>query len=270
MQKERAKLTFNRKNLHSLLLINCKRIRVRIPAAGLIRGLSFAWALSYGSLLPCQGSPPDDRYFDVPVERHPFDEQQRDKLTHDLDYSVAPADRDSSRLTRSTPPIQDNQAISGRLQEGFKWVVIALSLVILLWLIWAILRASGLFTPGFKKLARSETAPLADDIVDRLDETDLDAGIREALQRGQYNLAIRLYYLSILKALSQRQMIHWKKDKTNRAYLQEMRDHPLYSDFREITLLFETAWYGDRPVREADFIPARHRFESLRSAIEQP
>ena len=42
-------------------------------------------------------------------------------------------------------------------------------------------------------------------------ESDLDRFIREATEQGNYALAIRLYYLAIIKELSLNRTILWKK-----------------------------------------------------------
>lgn len=90
-------------------------------------------------------------------------------------------------------------------------------------------------------------------IEENIHESDLDRFIREALAQKEYGLAIRLYYLAGLKELSTQKAIKWKKDKTNRTYLNEMRQNPLFDSFRNITRIFERVRYGNAQLEEQDY-----------------
>lgn len=92
-----------------------------------------------------------------------------------------------------------------------------------------------------------------EEIEEKLEEVVLDDFIKEAIQKGNFALAIRLYYLEALKTLSQQKQIRWKKDKTNRDYLIEMRQSAFHRSFQEITRLFERVWYGNRSIDAAIF-----------------
>lgn len=96
-----------------------------------------------------------------------------------------------------------------------------------------------------------------------LHETDLQRFLRSALEAGNYALAIRLYYLQIIKNLSQRHLIKWSKEKTNRDYLREVRQHPQYEAFREATRIFERVWYGNAPLRAEEYATLEPQFSRL-------
>ena len=53
-------------------------------------------------------------------------------------------------------------------------------------------------------------------IEENIHESDLDKFIKQAESEEKYNLAIRLYYLAIIKELSLGKLIKWKRNKTNR------------------------------------------------------
>lgn len=109
--------------------------------------------------------------------------------------------------------------------------------------------------------------------VERIEENmeayDLNGFIAQALQAGRYDLAIRLRYLSVLKALSTRRLIEWKKEKTNRDYLAELKDFTQASAFRRITGIFEAAWYGQHPVSAAAYRRLETEFLTFLSRLEQ-
>ena len=66
-------------------------------------------------------------------------------------------------------------------------------------------------------------------------------------------MAVRLYYLSVLKELSVKNHIRWKRDKTNGAYLRELAGSPLFGTVQEVTLIFERVWYGKVELAKPDF-----------------
>lgn len=112
--------------------------------------------------------------------------------------------------------------------------------------------------PKNKRIATDGTEITAENIDAYIHETDLERFLREALQAGHYSLAIRLYYLMVIKALSEKGNIRWSREKTNRDYLREMRSHHLGNTFRELTREYERVWYGNQA-------PDARHFESLQS-----
>ena len=89
---------------------------------------------------------------------------------------------------------------------------------------------------------------------------DFADAIAEAIAQKNYRLAVRLYYLKALKELTDREMIDWRINKTNRSYVYELNSPTLRPDFERITLQFEYAWYGDFPVDETQFLNIKNQF----------
>jgi len=79
-----------------------------------------------------------------------------------------------------------------------------------------------------------------------------DEAIQNALQEGNYRLAIRLVYLQNLKMLTDKDLIEWQLNKTNKDYLRELIPS-LQQPFKHITDVFEYAWYGHFTVTREDF-----------------
>ena len=95
-----------------------------------------------------------------------------------------------------------------------------------------------------RKIQKSElpdvSAPIAD-----IQELETDRLLREALASGNYRLAIRIYFLGLLKKLDENGTIVWKKDKTNRDYLSELFPKVNYfEDVKSLTRAYEKVWYG--------------------------
>lgn len=101
-------------------------------------------------------------------------------------------------------------------------------------------------SPSNSAIRAGDGTPITFDNLDAyIQETDLERFLREALAMGNYNQAVRIYYLQVIKDLSQKEAIVWSREKTNRDYLREMRSHPLNADFRSATLTYEEVWYGN-------------------------
>jgi hypothetical protein len=77
--------------------------------------------------------------------------------------------------------------------------------------------------------------------------------IREAIANENYRLAVRLVYLHSLKLLSDKELIDWKPGKTNTAYVFELKDHPSFTSFNNLTQEFEFAWYGGEEVSKEHY-----------------
>lgn len=123
------------------------------------------------------------------------------------------------------------------------------------WVFYALFLGAGIFVV-LKLLQLDLTAMLGrtprrvalayDTEAENIHEVDFATRLAEAEAAGNLRLAVRLGYLQLLKALSDRALIHWQADKTNHAYLAELSANgPLRPDFREITRQFEFVWYGE-------------------------
>lgn len=91
--------------------------------------------------------------------------------------------------------------------------------------------------------------------------------IEKALAKNDYRLAVRYYYLLILKKLTDAELIHYEFDKTNSEYFSEITSEKINSGFRKVTTLYDYIWYGSFTVTETDFTKAQHAFNSLENQI---
>ncbi|MCO4292893.1 DUF4129 domain-containing protein [Solitalea sp. MAHUQ-68] len=96
---------------------------------------------------------------------------------------------------------------------------------------------------------------------------DFEQLITEALEQKNFRLAVRLYYLKVLRELDERELISWKPEKTNRNYINELSAKDLKADFQQITLCFEYVWYGEFKVAEQEFATIRGAFAAFHKQI---
>lgn len=185
-----------------------------------------------------------------PVETRPVDQQRWGEATQGLDYS------------KDLPePPKEQKPSSFDMGQGFDWtaatqgwgsflqgLAVVVALIAIGYGIWRMLQA-----PRNRQIARDGVEITVDNLETYLHESDLERFLREALAQGNYALAVRLYYLQIIKNLSEKNLIRWSREKTNRDYLREMRGHPLAEPLREATTVYEKVWYGNRVLSEEEY-----------------
>lgn len=79
--------------------------------------------------------------------------------------------------------------------------------------------------------------------------------VRECLEKGDFRLAIRAAYLSVLASLGENHLLTLEKHRSNREYLSEIsikgrQFTNLISNFTNITKIFEMVWYGNREAQK--------------------
>lgn len=204
------------------------------------------------------------------VERRAVPDQEWRKASGGLDYSrdlpAKPREKkkksppDSPTGSRSAPA--DWTSISQFWGNFFQVLAILIACTLIGYGIYRMIKQ-----PRNRKLATDGTEITLDNLDAYIHETDLQRFLREALAQQNYPLAIRLYFLQIIKDLSQNGAIHWSKEKTNRDYLREMRDHRLAQPFREVTRTYEYIWYGNAPLTKVDFDRLEPEFKAVLSRI---
>jgi hypothetical protein len=92
---------------------------------------------------------------------------------------------------------------------------------------------------------------------------NFDEAIENAIGNGNLRLAVRLLYLQSLKKLTDIGLINWQINKTNIAYVQELNGNRHQPAFSNLTLQFESNWYGDIPIDAAEFNAVHEQFNQF-------
>lgn len=204
----------------------------------------------------------------TPAAVRSVEPQKWDKAAGDLDYSKdrpKPPKKEKKREEESYGGNGSDMGAWTAATAGLGKILMILAIVLLAALIgYGVYRM--LQQPRNRRIDRDGVQITLDNLEDHLHETDLERFLREALAARDFPLAIRLYYLQIIKSLSTRNYIRWSREKTNREYLQEMRQHTLYEPFRGATRTFERVWYGNAPLDEQGF---RHLEPELKGLVER-
>jgi len=113
-----------------------------------------------------------------------------------------------------------------------------------------------------KKIQVDKPDPASD--VEDIATLDVDTLLRRTLAEGNYRLAMRLYFLGLLKKLNEVGLIDWKKDKTNRDYLSELfAKEAYYNEVRRLTLAYEQVWYGDHDLPVESYQQLMAEFKAI-------
>lgn len=91
--------------------------------------------------------------------------------------------------------------------------------------------------------------------------------IDQAIANKNYRLAIRYYYLSVLKKLATRELIDWQQEKTNEDYIKEIKKESIKDEFIKSTVLYDFVWYGNFNINEPEFVKAQTVFNKLKNLI---
>ncbi len=93
-----------------------------------------------------------------------------------------------------------------------------------------------------------------------------DLLIQEALQAGDYRSATRFLFLQSLKQMSDKEIIFYAADKTNREYLIQLPEH-LKPGFRNIARHYDYIWYGHQIIEKENFQNIQQIFKQFNQTL---
>ncbi|SHF56577.1 protein of unknown function [Salegentibacter echinorum] len=96
---------------------------------------------------------------------------------------------------------------------------------------------------------------------------DISALIKEAIVNEDYRLAVRYLYLKSLRKLDQNEFISYKFQKTNKDYINEIKQPKVNDQFTRITRLYDFIWYGAFQLSKERFETARAEFIKMENSI---
>jgi len=91
------------------------------------------------------------------------------------------------------------------------------------------------------------------DIEENIHEINFPERILQLEKQQDYRSAIRYHFLYSLKKLTDKNLINWNVEKTNRDYLRELKNKTLQEDFRRVIYVYDYIWYGEFDTSEGDY-----------------
>lgn len=197
----------------------------------------------------------------------PFQQGDWEQQTKGLKYTVRAQSEVISLEQNNTvnpPPRQVRGETDGRTVA--RMLLFLLGVLVVVFVIYRLVGGNAVLTN--RNIQRRPVR--LEDIEKNLQEADVESFLDKAIREQKYRLAIRLYYLAIIKKLAEKGYIHWKKEKTNGQYLRELRKkkNAQAKAFREVTRVFERVWYSTMPFDGNQFKEVRLGFNELLNNIK--
>ncbi|MGV8915627.1 MAG: DUF4129 domain-containing protein [Kaistella sp.] len=195
-----------------------------------------------------------------------FQEKFRSKYkSPDFDYTTTkPTESLFQKLQKRIVKILE--AIFGQIDslKGATYAVyilrffaIVLGALFLYFLIRFLLNKNGNFFFG-KKNQKFDIAN--QDIQENIHAINFPQTIENYESQKDFRSAIRYRFLFILKKLSDKNLLNWNPEKTNKDYLAELKNSSLKENFSELVYIFDYVWYGEFEVTEVDYAYFKEKF----------
>lgn len=186
-------------------------------------------------------------------------------LTKDLNYGDT-LDHKKKPDTKTKPKEESktwNFPSFGFGSAVTKYILFAIVIAAILFLLYRLIGSA--FLSGNTKITKSQATfeILHDD--EQMMQRDLNSLLEEALQRKDYKTAIRILFIQSLQDLQTYEWIKWKKEKTNRDYLNELMQRDAFVPFGSMVLLYEKAWYSESGASQEDW----EAFNTFRQQIKR-
>lgn len=150
--------------------------------------------------------------------------------------------------------------------NGVEWIFYIILGLAVIYLVYTLLNegGTGLFSSG-----RNRSIKTFEDITaENIEEADIHTLIKRAEKDNNYRLAIRYYYLLVLKTLSIKNHIKYEDDKTNAEYLSEIENKPFENTFAYTSYLYNYIWYGEFALNPNQYNKAKTNFIMLLEQVE--
>ena len=119
----------------------------------------------------------------------------------------------------------------------------------------------------FGKSSDKNIIPVTD-IESNLSITDFKKLTKEAENSEQYRLAVRYFYLWLLKNLTNAEVIDYDVEKTNSDYYNEISSEDIKKQFSYTSYLYNYIWYGEFDVSKTDFDKAKSAFTNFINSVK--
>lgn len=120
----------------------------------------------------------------------------------------------------------------------------------------------------FRKKAKSIAAEEEEELVtDDIFSIPYEQEIAKAESAANYRLAVRLWYLRLLKALSEKGLVDYRYGRTNHDYVLQLQKSVYYRDFSRLTRNFEYTWYGQFDLSAEAYQMMRNDFSTFQNAL---
>ena len=149
--------------------------------------------------------------------------------------------------------------------NAFSWLFILILILAVGYLAYTLLNdgSSKLFSSRKNEKLNSNDEITAENIA----HADIKTLITNAENTNDYRLAIRYYYLLVLKQLTLKNFIKYEDDKTNADYMNAIASQKFSKDFAYTSYIYSYTWYGEFALDMKQYELAKGSFVQLIKAV---
>lgn len=103
-----------------------------------------------------------------------------------------------------------------------------------------------------------------ENLQENIHEINFPESIANFEQQKDYRSAIRYQFLLILKKMSAQKYITWNPEKTNKDYLNEIKNPNLKEKFKKLIYIFDYVWYGEFSIDEEKYQEFKKKFSDFK------
>lgn len=162
--------------------------------------------------------------------------------------------------------LRNRQEAADATDIAIKTAGVILFLLVIYFIFRAILNKEGQWV--FGKSSDKNIIPVTD-IESNIHAVNFRSLISSAEENNNYRLAIRYYYLWLLKDLTAAELIDYDVEKTNSDYYNELISPVVKEEFSYTSYLYNYIWYGEFNVDKEQFTKAKKSFIGFLKNIKE-
>lgn len=140
----------------------------------------------------------------------------------------------------------------------FRILAVLVVVIIIYFIVRALTKQEGRWI--FGKNAHKKTLFYSDD-EKNIHLLNFEKLIKESIEAGEKRIAVRYYYLWLLKTMAQHNYINWDIEKTNSDYVYELQQQTHKEEFMYLSYLYNYIWYGEFEIDDTTFSKTENRFK---------
>lgn len=181
----------------------------------------------------------------IPIDEKKYAEHVKEYKYPREKEKIEKKEKSNTKVEKSSST--ENLFTQNNLFIFFWTVVIILVVAALGYLIWYLSKNNTQF------ISSEESEEMLKNVEENLLEANIEDLITKAINAKNYELAIKLTYFKVLKNLTLRELIKFRKDKSNKEYLYELFDHPAFKNYKILNIEFDKLRYSKVVLNETVF-----------------
>lgn len=103
-----------------------------------------------------------------------------------------------------------------------------------------------------------------EELHENIHEINFPESIAKFEREGDFRSAVRYQFLFLLKKLSDKKLISWNPEKTNKDYVAELKAPHLKNEFSNLSYIFDYVWYGEFSIEEESYQKFKNQYQAFK------